>query len=168
LGAGRHTQQKDFPTLIKAFSKVRQNTKCRLCLLGKGELSDEYVALADRLGIEDSFELLGYVDNPYKYMRGADLFVLSSIWEGFGNVIVEAMACGTPIVSTDCPSGPAEILDEGEYGSLVPVGDSEKMAEAIISSLENPTSPDKVQRRAEEFSDEQILPQYEEFLFGGT
>jgi glycosyltransferase involved in cell wall biosynthesis len=121
--------------------------------------------LANELGIADDVALLGYVPNPFSYMAHAAVFVLSSIYEGFGNVLVEALACGCPVVSTDCPSGPAEILDHGKFGLLVPVGDAVALADAICSTLDAPPDPHKLQERAIIFSVDRAVDQYEKLLF---
>ncbi|MGB7440884.1 MAG: glycosyltransferase [Coleofasciculaceae cyanobacterium] len=139
LGVGKLEQQKDFPTLIRAFSKVRQVKKARLVILGWGPDRSKLEDLISTLGLDEDVSLLGYVDNPFPYMAKASVFALSSAWEGFGNVIVEAMSVGTPVVSTDCKSGPAEILNQGQYGWLTPVKDDQAMAEAILKVLESET-----------------------------
>ncbi|MCA1995460.1 MAG: glycosyltransferase, partial [Coleofasciculus sp. S288] len=141
LGVGRLVEQKDFSTLIRAFNQVRQIQPARLMILGSGREKSRLKALVQELGLEDDVAMPGFVQNPYAYMARSAVFVLSSAWEGFGNVIVEAMAVGTPVVSTDCQSGPAEILDDGKYGSLVPVGDSKAIAEAILSVLSGNSKP---------------------------
>ncbi|HBE16100.1 MAG TPA: glycosyl transferase [Cyanobacteria bacterium UBA11149] len=135
LGVGRLVQQKDFPTLIQAFAKVRQRQPSRLVILGDGGERNYLMKMVDDLGIEDDVDLVGFVNNPYPYMAQSSVFVLSSICEGLPTVLIEAMALGTSVVSTNCPSGPAEILDNGKYGELVAVGDSEAMAEAILRVL---------------------------------
>lgn len=135
LGAGRFQPQKDFPTLIRAFAKVRQVSSARLMLLGAGPEKHNIITLIEELNLKSDVALLGFVNNPYAYMANVDVFVLSSAWEGFGNVLVEAMAVGTPVVSTNCKGGPAEILAQGKYGFLVPVADSEAMAQAILKCL---------------------------------
>jgi len=135
LGVGRLTKQKDFPTIIRAFAIVRKEIPAKLVILGEGEERPKLEALVEKLGLKKDIALPGFVDNPYKYMKHAAVFVLSSRWEGFGNVLVEAMACGTPVVSTDCPSGPAEILEGGRWGQLVPVGDEKALASAILNCL---------------------------------
>lgn len=141
IGVGRLERQKDFPTLIKAFALVRQRYSCRLVILGQGRDRQNLNKLIEELDLKTDVAMLGFVENPYPYIAKATGFVLSSIWEGFGNVIVEAMALGTPVVSTNCPSGPAEILDNGKYGWLVPMGDDKAMAEAILSILSNESKP---------------------------
>ena len=134
LSVGRLTKQKDFPTLIHAFAQVRKQQNARLMILGTGPNKSQLEALTFELGIENEVALPGFVDNPYAYMARANVFVLSSAWEGFGNVLVEALAVGTPVISTNC-SGPAEILDNGKYGFLTPVGDSNAIAEAILEVI---------------------------------
>jgi len=160
LGVGSLSRQKDFPTLLRAFARVQKRRDVRLIILGEGPKRNELEALADELDIEDSVSLPGFVDNPFSYMARSDVFVLSSEWEGFGNVLVEAMACGTPVVSTDCPSGPAEILCDGKYGTLVPIGDSTFLATAITNTLDNPIESGILKQRAEDFSVEKIAEQY--------
>lgn len=135
LGVGRLVAQKDFPTLIRAFAQVQQQKSCRLMILGSGKEKQNLLSLVQTLGLEDKVALLGFVKNPYAYMAASAVFVMTSAWEGFGNVLVEAMAVGTPVVSTNCPSGPAEILDNGKYGELVSVGDVEATAQAILKVL---------------------------------
>jgi glycosyltransferase involved in cell wall biosynthesis len=136
LGVGRLVGQKDFPTLIRAFDQVQRSQSARLMILGSNAGSrPELEKLIQELGLEQSVAMPGFVDNPYSYMAKAGVFVLSSRWEGFGNVVAEALAVGTPVVSTDCESGPAEILAHGKYGELVPVGDPSAMAKAILKVL---------------------------------
>ena len=132
LGVGRLVKQKDFSTLIKAFAQVQAIKPSRLVILGTGREEKSLQSLITELNLTDKVALLGFVDNPSAYMAQAAVFVFSSLWEGFGNVLVEAMATGTSVISTDCESGPAEILDNGKYGHLVPVGDTNAIADAII------------------------------------
>ncbi|MBD2776045.1 glycosyltransferase [Iningainema tapete] len=135
LAVGRLYLQKDFPTLIRAFAQVRQLLPARLVILGDGPEKPQLETLIRELGLDEEVALLGFVQNPYAYMAQAKVFVLSSAWEGLPTVLIEAMAVGTPVVSTNCPSGPSEILAEGKYGLLTPVGDSKAMAQAILSVL---------------------------------
>jgi glycosyltransferase involved in cell wall biosynthesis len=137
LGVGKLEAQKDFPTLIRAFSQIRKIQPARLVILGWGPESDKQKleTLIHELGVEADVNLAGYVNNPFAYMARASVFALSSRWEGLPFVLVEAMAVGTPVVSTDCESGPAEILGDSKYGMLVPVGDSQALAEAILNVL---------------------------------
>lgn len=159
LAVGRLVKVKDFTTLIEAFARLYQQHSVRLIILGEGELRQELEALVQTRGLGDSVELPGFVDNPFAYMRCSAIFVLSSRREGFGNVLVEAMACGTPAVSTDCPSGPTEILENGKWGRLVPVGDAQALAEAMASTLENSEHPD-VAARAAIFNQDSAVEDY--------
>ena len=135
LGSGGLRTQKNFSLLVRAFAKLRQDIVCRLMILGEGRQRQRLLQLADQLGVAESVALPGFVTNPYSYMAKAGLFVLSSDWEGSPNVLVEALAVGTPVVATDCPSGPREILQQGRYGTLVPVGDEEALNQAMRASL---------------------------------
>ncbi|AFY96795.1 glycosyltransferase [Chamaesiphon minutus] len=135
LGVGKLEQQKDFPNLIRAFAKVRQVRPTRLVILGWGPDRPELEALIQAMGLQDDVDLPGHVQNPYAYMARSAVFVLSSAWEGLGVVLIEAMALGIPVVSTDCESGPSEILADGKYGYLTPVGDSDALADAILQVL---------------------------------
>lgn len=146
LGVGRLSRQKDFPTLIRAFALLRAERNCRLVILGQGEDESSLKRLIAELELEDDVSLPGFVSNPLAYMAKADLFVLSSAWEGFGNVLAEAMATGVPLVSTDCRHGPREILDGGRYGRLVPVGDAAQLAQAMSETLDAP--PDRMWLKA--------------------
>ena len=152
LAAGRLTEQKDFATLIRAFARVRAQRPLRLVILGEGRLRPDLLALAAELGVQDDTELPGFVANPYQYMARAALLVLSSLYEGLPGVLIQAMACGCPVVSTDCPGGSKEILADGTYGPLVAVGDVQAMAGAIAAELDHPTAKDMLLRRAEDFS----------------
>jgi glycosyltransferase involved in cell wall biosynthesis len=164
LGAGRLTAQKDFPTLIKAFAVLRKQRRCRLAILGEGELRGELEALVAELNLSEDVLMPGFIENPFPWMKGADLFVFSSIFEGLGGVLIQAMACGTPVISTDCPSGPSEILEDGRWGRLVPVGDVMALATAIELTLDEPHHPD-VRRRAAFFSDKRSTDDYLAFCF---
>lgn len=136
LGAGELGYRKDFETLVQAFALVRRKRPCRLVILGRGRRREALLALAEELGIAEDVDLPGFHPNPYGFMARADLFVLSSRWEGMPVVLIEALAAHTPVVATDCPSGPREILDGSGLGSLVPVGGVESMAEAIDTWLD--------------------------------
>jgi glycosyltransferase involved in cell wall biosynthesis len=137
-GAGRLQGQKDFPTLIRAFARLQTERPSRLLILGEGNARPRLEALIDELGIADRAALPGFQANPYAFIARAALFVLSSAWEGSPNVLTEAMALGIPVVATDCPSGPDELLDGGRYGPLVPVGDAATLAAAMAATLERP------------------------------
>jgi glycosyltransferase involved in cell wall biosynthesis len=141
-GMGRLTRQKDFPTLIRAFARVRSQLPCRLMLLGEGGDRAMLGELAHRLGVAEDIALPGFVVNPYPFLSRASLFVLSSLWEGSPTVLTEAMALGVPVVATDCQSGPREILRGGEIAPLVPVGDPEALAAAMLDTLSR--RPNKV------------------------
>jgi glycosyltransferase involved in cell wall biosynthesis len=131
LGVGELGHRKDFETLVRAFALVRRRRPCRLIILGRGRRREALLALAQQLGVAQDVDLPGFHPNPYAFMARADLFVLSSRWEGMPVVLIEALALHTPVVSTDCPSGPREILSGRGLGTLVPVGGIEPMAEAI-------------------------------------
>ncbi|NEQ74546.1 MAG: glycosyltransferase [Okeania sp. SIO2C9] len=163
LGVGRLDPQKNFSTLIKAFAKVRQTKPCRLMILGKGREKVQLQALIKELDIENDVALPGFADNPYPYLKKAAVFVLSSLWEGLPNVLIEALALGTPVVSTNCPCGPEEILDGGKYGSLVQVGDDEAIAKAILEILSG-NSRQVNSAWLEQFKVENVAQQYLEFL----
>lgn len=158
--AGRLNKAQDFPTLIRAFALVRQKVSARLMILGEGEERARLEALAHELGLKDEVQLPGFVDNPYAYMKRSAVFVLSSRWQALPNAMIEAMALGTPVVSTDCPSGPREILEDGRLGRLVPVGDVEALAHAIIDTLSSKPDREELKARAEAFRLERIVNQY--------
>ncbi|MBW4658263.1 MAG: glycosyltransferase [Drouetiella hepatica Uher 2000/2452] len=160
LAVGRLNQQKDFSTLIRAFAQVRQHRDVRLIILGEGEDRPQLEALVHQLGLSKVVDMPGFLPNPYACMAHSALLVMSSAWEGFGNVLVEAMASGTPIVATNCESGPAEILSNGKYGRLVSVGDSRRLAEAIIETLDEERNSYVLQHRSRDFSLDKILAQY--------
>ncbi len=166
LGVGRLTKAKDFQTLLKAFSIVRKEIDSRLVILGEGEERKNLEKLIKDLGIENDVWLPGFVDNPYKFMSKASVFVLSSIYEGFGNVLVEALALGCPVVSTDCPSGPGEILENGEYGKLVGVGDTEGLAKAILDIIRNHKWENQATiERAKMFEVDKIAAKYLDIIY---
>ena len=163
LGAGRLTQAKDFTNLVRAFSIVRKTQHVRLIILGEGNEKESLQNLADQLGLTNDFSLPGFVRNPHSFMKNAAVFVLSSLWEGLPTVLIEALACGTPVVSTDCPSGPSEILEGGRLGHLVPISDEGALAEAILNKLQSPGSkaePAVIKR----FSQETTCHQYQKLI----
>lgn len=164
LAVGRLTDSKDFSSLLHAFAKARCHRSIKLIILGEGEQRDALGNLAQQLDISDDVDFPGFIDNPYAYMAKADALVLSSNREGFGNVLVEAMAVGTPVISTDCPSGPTEILADGKYGQLTPVGDCDRLCKAMLETLSTPTEPEILLERAKEFSLEQSVDNYIELL----
>jgi glycosyltransferase involved in cell wall biosynthesis len=163
LGVGRLHPQKDFPTLIRAFARVRQITPAKLIILGIGSEEAALKALATQLGLENDLAFLGFVQNPYAYMARASVFAMSSIYEGFGMVLVEALALGIPTIATDCPNGPSEILDGGKYGLLTPVGNIELMAQSIVKALNSQTNKADSQW-LEQFTIEAISEKYLEVL----
>jgi len=148
LGAGALCARKDFATLLRAFARVRAERPCRLVILGRGNYRERLLSLAGELGIAEDFSLPGFLPEPYAYMAHADLFAFTSRWEGLGFVLIEALALGTPVVSTDCPSGPREILADGRYGTLVPVGDDARLAAAISATLAAPLPREELKQAA--------------------
>jgi glycosyltransferase involved in cell wall biosynthesis len=141
LGVGRLTRQKDFFTLVRAFAELRRRRCARLIILGEGEDRPALEALVAELGLHDDVSLPGFRDDAPAYMAGSALFVLSSAWEGLPTVLIEALAAGTPVVSTDCPSGPREILQEGRLGALVPIADAPALASAMERALDHTDPP---------------------------
>jgi len=164
LGIGRLTKQKDFHTLINAFALVRHNRKCRLVILGDGADLDNLRSLARNRGVSDDIDFPGFQKNPYAYLSRSSLFVLSSRWEGFGMVLVEAMALGIPVVSTDCPSGPGEILEDGKHGILVPVEDPSALADAMERTLDDPPAPEQLREAAGKYTVEKSAEHYLKIL----
>ena len=160
LSAGRLVQQKDFSTLIKAFKIARSKKRMKLLILGEGLEKSNLLKLIESLNLNSQIELTGYVENPYSFFSLASLFVLSSIWEGFPNVLIEALACGIPIVSTDCKSGPREVLDNGKYGKLIPTKNEFLLADAILKSLSENHDTELLQNRAKIYSKDVIIEKY--------
>jgi glycosyltransferase involved in cell wall biosynthesis len=140
LAVGRLSRQKDFPTLLRAFAS-RRHRSARLMILGEGSERPGLEALVKSLGLTADVALPGFVENPFAYMARAGVFVLSSAWEGMPGVLIQALACGAPVVATDCESGPREVLQDGRVGRLVPVGDASALAQAIDSTLAEPRRP---------------------------
>ena len=164
LGAGGLRRQKDFSTLVSAFAQVRQQRPARLVILGTGHLESALRAQGRSLGVEDDLALPGFIENPYPWMANASVFVLSSLWEGSPNVLTEALALGTPVVSTDCPSGPHETLQGGRYGPLTPPGDADAMADAILRTLNAPLPAAVLQEAVAEYTMERNAAGYEAML----
>ena len=160
LSAARLAVQKDLGTMLRAFARVRARRAVRLVILGEGGERARLEDLARRLGVAEDVAMPGHVANPLAYMARAAVFALSSIYEGFGNVLVEALACGRPIVSTDCPGGPREVLDDGRYGRLVAVGDDAAFAAALEQALDVPVDAAGQRRRAADFAVEPIADRY--------
>lgn len=166
ITAGRLVEQKDHKTLLNSFAKVNQHIKSKLIILGEGPLEEELIQYAESLKIKDRVFFIGFQSNPYVYFKHADVFVLTSIHEGFSHVVAEALATGTPVVSTDCKSGPREVLRDGRYGLLCTVGAADEVADKIVQVL----SYDEAQlqtiikegyQRAADFDALQIVKQYE-------
>ena len=160
LGVGSLIERKDFPTLIHAFAHLARRRPARLVVLGEGPERPRLERLIGELGLADLVALPGFVANPLAYMAKADVLALSSRVEGMPTVIIEALACGTPIVATDCPHGPAELLGDGAYGRLVPVGDAEALGEALAATLSEPRDPERQRRRAAEFAVDRAVERY--------
>ena len=164
LASGRLREQKDFSTLLQAFAQVRRSRPCRLVILGERALRPQLEPQVADLGLGAEVLLPGFIPNPYPYMRAASLFVLSSRWEGLPTVLVEAMACGTPVVATNCKSGPAEILENGQLGRLAPVADPDRLAQAVLAELADPTPAEGLTARAERFSFATAISSYSELF----
>jgi glycosyltransferase involved in cell wall biosynthesis len=175
MSAGRLGRAKDHPMLIRAFARVRRARPARLVIFGQGKTEAKTArsvaalqALAGELGVAGDVALPGFVANPFAYMARAAVFALSSINEGLPGVLIQAMACGCPVVSTDCPSGPAEILAGGRYGRLVPPGDEAALAAAILATLDTPPVATPLRERAGFFSVDRAVAQYERVMLGDS
>ncbi|MFZ4664932.1 MAG: glycosyltransferase, partial [Prochlorotrichaceae cyanobacterium] len=164
LAVGRLSKQKDYPTLLQAFAKVCCTHKIRLLILGEGELRKQLQDLIKELKVEESVNMLGFVSNPYLYMAHATALVLSSVWEVLPTVLIEALACGCSVISTDCDYGPREILDEERYGKLVPVGDVNALAEAMLNALTQLPDRQRLKTYAQKFSIKAATDLYIEIL----
>ena len=170
VSAGRLVYQKGFDILLTAFRKVRDIMAARLLILGAGEKKEELISLAQSLHLQDDVIFLGMQENPFKFMRKSEVFCLASRYEGLGNVILEAMALGVPVVVTDCPSGPAEIVENGKYGILVPSENADALAEALIRVLEGNKLRAGLSelslKRAKDFDLETSMKQWEDVILG--
>ena len=164
LGVGRLILQKDFATLLRAFAILNARRRARLVILGEGRLRPALESLARELGVEDHVALPGFAENPYRYMSRAAVFALSSIYEGLPGVLIQALACGCPVVSTDCPGGSAEILHGGQVGRLVPMQDAEALADALDNTLAESASAHDLRERAARFSVQHISREYLDYL----
>ena len=164
LSVGRLARVKDFPTLLRAFLQVSRNRRVRLIILGEGSWRHRLENMVRKLGIETIVSLPGWASNPYAFMSRASVLILSSKHEGLGNVLIEAMACGCPCISTNCPSGPAEILEDGRFGPLVPVGDDTALAAAMERVLDSPPNKSTLLSRAKHFSLNASLDHYERII----
>ena len=160
VGIGRLVAQKDFETLIRAFALVDPARRARLLILGEGPLRVPLQQLAASLHVSDRVDLIGFMANPLPYLRESTAMVMSSRYEGFGNVLVEAMACGTPVISTNCPYGPSEILADGKFGPLVPVGDPAALAQAMTRILDESVPSHVLRQRASEFNIDKVADEY--------
>jgi glycosyltransferase involved in cell wall biosynthesis len=172
VSMGRLTKEKGYPYLIKAFSTVRQSLPCRLLIIGKGEDEGNLARMVKALGVEGDVQFLGFQKNPFKYMARSSVFVLSSLYEGLGNVIVEAMALGLPVISTDCPSGPSEIIEDRKNGLLVPVKDEKALTQAIVDVLTDGELrkglSEEAKKRAQFFALKKIAEQYGSFFLDNS
>jgi glycosyltransferase involved in cell wall biosynthesis len=166
LSVGRLMRQKNQSLLLEAFSRVIRKTDARLVILGEGPLRGTLEQKIAELKLERAVKLPGFMINPAPTYTSADLFVLCSDYEGFGNVIVEALACGVPVVSTDCPSGPREILRDGEFGALVPCGDPDALADAVLQALASDHDTGKLKNRALDFTPTKAADAYIGAIFG--
>jgi len=164
VGMGRFNGQKGFEDLIKAFSVLRKKKEAKLVIFGERKEESSYYKKVSKLvadgNLEDDIEFPGFVNNPFKYLSKASLFVLSSKFEGLPGALIQAMACSCPVISTDCHSGPREILEDGKYGPLVKVGDVQGLANAMISTIKNPIKGKKLKERSSFFSIENATEKY--------
>jgi glycosyltransferase involved in cell wall biosynthesis len=164
LAVGRLHYHKDYPTLLNAFATVRKKANARLVFLGDGEERERLAALARHLEIESSVEFIGSVKNPLPYMRHSTVLALSSVVEALPTVLIEALAVGLPVVATDCPSGPREILCDGAYGTMVPVGDSSALAEALLAVLTTPHHRSAPPSALQRFAHDTAISKYLDLL----
>lgn len=162
--AGRLCPGKGYPDLINAINIIRKERPIKLAILGEGDFRPELEALIEKQDLSDSVRLLGFQENPLKFFKQANVFALSSYFEGLPNVLIEAMAAGCTLVSTDCPTGPREVLKDGKYGYLVPMHDPESMANAIKQALENPASPELMKEAIEPFTEESVIRKHQKIL----
>jgi glycosyltransferase involved in cell wall biosynthesis len=165
LAVGRLEPAKDFATLLRAFALLRQQRAVKLIILGEGRERAALTRLAATLGVTADVDLAGWTDNPFAFMARANLFVLSSRFEGLPGVLIQALACRCPVVATDCPSGPREILQGGRLGPLVPVGDAEALAAGMVGVLAAPPDSDSLRRRGADFSVEAATDAYSDLLW---
>lgn len=160
LSVGRFSRAKDYPTLLRAFAALPTHHGCRLVILGDGRQRSRLERLVRRLGLSHSVDLPGFVANPYPYIARARVFVLSSLWEGSPNALAEALALGTPVVASDCPSGPRELLQDGKYGRLTPPGDANALSQAIVATLAAAPPPEKLKEAVQDYTAENSACQY--------
>lgn len=165
LAVGRLTEQKGFDVLLRSFSKAQEKTEVRLMIIGDGPQRARLEKLVIELGIDKKVQFAGYQRNPYKYMNNADLFVLSSRWEGLPNVLIEAMGAGLKVIATDCPSGPRDILEDGKWGKLVPVADVEALTAALVEIVDSNYESPGTKERAKCFTMKKAIDEYESIMF---
>jgi glycosyltransferase involved in cell wall biosynthesis len=164
--AGRLEREKDLPTLLRAFAILRQGRDCRLLIIGDGSLRREIESERDALGLGDSVDLPGWAPNPYPYLRQASLVVLTSVWDALPTVLIEALALGTPVVSTDCGAGPREILGGGRYGPLVPPRDAPTLAAALAQTLDSPLPRERLRSGGRRYEVERNADLYLRLMLG--
>lgn len=164
--AGRLEVEKDLGTLLRAFARLRTERDCRLLIIGDGRLRPEVEAERDALGLAGAVDMPGWAANPYPYLRQASLVVLSSIWDALPTVLIESLALGTPVVSTECGAGPREILDGGRYGPLVPTGDPEALATAMARTLAAPLPAATLRQGGERYEAQRNADLYLRLMLG--
>lgn len=164
LAVGTLKRQKNYPLLLRAFARLRERVPATLTILGEGELRSELEGLAVELGVAEHLSMPGFVIDPTPYYASADVFALSSDWEGFANVLAEALLNGLPVVSTDCPSGPSEVLAGGRYGRLVPVGEEQALSDALEATLAEKRDGEALRARGRDFNPERAVSRYLELL----
>lgn len=168
VAVGRLSEQKHFSLLIKSFRHVHSTLPCRLVILGEGEQRAHLEELIHQLNLDEDVVLVGWCDNPFRIMRAADIFVLSSLYEGFPNVLLEAMAVGLPVISAKCPSGPAELLEEGEFGILVPPDNVHALALEMRKMAEDKAfrahMAARAQERVQDYSLKRMIGQFESYF----
>ncbi len=161
LTVGRLQRQKNHHLLLRSFANVTRSENCKLIILGEGEGRDSLQTLVMNLNLVDVVSMPGWIDNPYPFLYHTDLFVLSSKWEGFPKILIEALVCGCNIVSTNCPTGPDEILDQGKFGTLVPVEDETAMTKAISRGFLSEPNRERLKNRARQFSPQRQTSEFE-------
>ena len=165
ISVGRLEPQKGYHHLLRAFARIKKTRQCKLVILGEGKKRGELGNLARELGIKQDVAFLGFQKNPFKYLARSDIFVLSSLWEGFPNAIIEAMACGIPVVASSCPGGVDEVIEDGFNGLLVLPADEKALANAILSILDDEKLAERLVKRGrcrvEDFSLSKKIREYE-------